>query len=175
MQNHLKIMSSCPIFPRLPRGQRNTRAIWGHYSRRFLIPRPRTYFEVKDIRPGEEEMQCITDEIFVSTAGGISIPKELNRNILQFLTGKDLLRFAMVSKKAKMIVNHCHALINDATHERIKDLLDELNIAPCRRREQVNEHKFKVGNCLRVHGAFNRYCVRVTPKFRHLQASSIYS
>ena len=80
----------------------------GHLYSLFLISCPRTYFEVKDIRPGEEEMQCITDEIFVSTAGGISIPKELNRNILQFLTGKDLLRFTMVSKKANMIVKHCH-------------------------------------------------------------------
>ena len=39
------------------------------------IPLPRTYFEVGDIRPGEDEMQWIKDEIFVSTAGGISVPK----------------------------------------------------------------------------------------------------
>ena len=111
-------MSSCLVFPRLPHGQWNARAMWGHYPHRQLIPFPKTYFKVEDIRPSEDELQCITDKIFVvSTAGGISVPKELNQNILQFLTGKDLLRFAMVSKKAKMIVNHCHALINDATHE----------------------------------------------------------
>ena len=158
-------MSSCPVFPHLPRGQWNARPIWGTYTRCFLVPRPRTYFEVEDIRPGEDEMQCIKDKIFLSTAGGISIPKELNRNILQFLTGKDLLRFVMVSKKAKMIVEHCHVLMYDAIHERIEDLLDELNIVLRRRRDQVNEHKFKVGNCLQVHGVFNGYCVRVTPKF----------
>ena len=71
----------------------------------------------------------------------------------------------MVSKKSEMIVEHCHALMYDAIHERIEDLLDELNIGPHRRRDQVNEHKFKVENCLQVHGVFNGYCVRVTPKF----------
>ena len=102
------------------------------------------------------------------SAGGISIPKELNRNILQFLTGKELLRFAMVSKKADMIVKHCHALMYDAIHEQLRDLVDELNIDRGRRHVvQVNEHKFKAGNCLRVHGGGgdNGYCVRVTPKF----------
>ena len=155
------------MFPRLPRGEWNARAIWGTYTRRFLIPCPRTYFEVEDIRPGEDELQWISDEIFVSTAGGISIPKKLNQNILQILTGKELLRSAMVSKKAKMIVEHCHALMYDAIHERIEDLLNELNIVPSRRWDQVNEHKFKVGNHLRVHGGggVNGYCVRVTPKF----------
>ena len=127
-------------------------------------------------------MQWITDKIFVSTAGGISVPKELNRNIFQYLTGKELLRFSMVKKKAEMIVKHCHALMYDAIHERIEDLLDELNIAPGRRRDQGNEHKLKVGNRLRVHGVHNGYCVRVTPKFvfyvtkpETLQVSSVYS
>ena len=40
---------------------------------------PITYFEVEDIRPGEDDLQWVTDEIFVSTAGGISIPKALNQ------------------------------------------------------------------------------------------------
>jgi hypothetical protein len=53
----------------------------------------------------------------------------------------------------------------DAIHERIEDLLDKLNIVPHRRRDQVNEHKFKVGNRLRVHGVFNGYCIRVTSEF----------
>jgi hypothetical protein len=79
-------------------------------------------------------LQCISDKIFVLTAGGISIPKGLNQNILQFLTGKDLLRFKMVTKKAEMIVEHCHhALIYDTIHERLRDLLDELNIDQSRR------------------------------------------
>ena len=94
-------------------------------------------------------------------------------SITQVLNGK---------KKAEMIVKHCHALMYDAIHERIEDLLDELNIAPGRRRDQGNEHKLKVGNRLRVHGVHNGYCVRVTPKFvfyvtkpETLQVSSVYS
>ena len=94
-------------------------------------------------------------------------------SITQVLDGK---------KKAEMIVKHCHALMYDAIHERIEDLLDELNIAPGRRRDQGNGHKLKVGNHLRVHGVHNGYCVRVTPKFvfyvtkpETLQVSSVYS
>ena len=94
-------------------------------------------------------------------------------SITQVLDGK---------KKAEMIVKHCHALMYDAIHERIEDLLNELNIAPGRRRDQGNEHKLKVGNRLRVHGVHNGYCVRVTPKFvfyvtkpETLQVSSVYS
>ena len=86
------------MFPCLPRGQRVSRAHWGHYPAWQLIPLPRTYFGVDDVRPGEDELQCITDKIFVSTAGGISIPKKINRNVLQFLMEKELLRFEMVSK-----------------------------------------------------------------------------
>ena len=73
----------------------------------------------------------------------------------------------MVSKKAEMIVEHCHALIYDAIHEQLRDLLDELNIDWSRRHVQVNEHKFKAGNCVRIHGQgrVNGYCVRVTPKY----------
>ena len=78
--------------------------------------------------------------------------KGINQNILQFLTGKELLRFKMVSKKAEMIVKHCHALMYDAIHEQIDDLLYELNIVQSRRRDQVNEHKFKVGNRVQIRG-----------------------
>ena len=105
------------MFPCLPYGQRVVRTHWGHYPYRQLIPLSRTYFGVEDVRPGEEESQWISDEIFVSNAGGISIPKELNQNILQFLTGKDLLRFERVLKTAEMVIEHCHALTYDAIHE----------------------------------------------------------
>ena len=162
VQNHLKIMSNRPIFPHPWR--RLLSAHWGHYPCRQLIPLPRTYFEVEDIRPGEDELPDIMDKIFVSTSGKISVPKELNQNILQFLMGKDLLRFAMVSKKANMIIEHCHALMYDAIHEGIKDLLDELNFNWSWRQRQVNKHKLKVGNRVRVRGVHNGYCVRVTPK-----------
>ncbi len=61
---------------------------------------PRTYFEVKDIRPGEDELSEYTFDIFESMDGGLTIPKELNRKVLQYLPGKDLLRSSMASKRA---------------------------------------------------------------------------
>jgi hypothetical protein len=54
----------------------------------------------------------------------------------------------MVSKKALMIVEHCHACMYDAFHEQIEDFLDELNFNWGWSQRQVNKHKFKVGNCV---------------------------
>ena len=59
-------------------------------------------------------------------------------------------------------------LIYGAIHEQIGNFLDELNIKRSRRHIQVNEHKFKAGNCVRIHGqgGVNGYCVRgATPKY----------
>jgi hypothetical protein len=63
-----------------------------------------TYFEFEDARPGEDELQWILDKIFVSTAGGISIPKEFNQNILQFFVGE---RFAQFRDGFKKGQNDC--------------------------------------------------------------------
>ena len=71
----------------------------------------------------------------------------------------------MVSKKAKMIVEHCHALMYEAIHEQVKDLLNELNFNRSWRQRQVNKHKFKVGNRVRVCGVHTGYCVRLIRKF----------
>ncbi len=108
-------MSNRRIFPN--HVQQSLSAHWLRPNCRFLIPFPRTYFEVEDIRPGEDELSGVRDEIFESTTGGLTIPKVLNRKILQYLSGTDLLRFSMASKKAEMIVEHCHALMYDAIHE----------------------------------------------------------
>jgi hypothetical protein len=112
-----------------------------------LIPFPRTYFEVDDIRPGEDELSEYTIEIFESK--NVTIPKELNRKILQYLPGRDLLRFSMVSTKAFLNVEFSHALMYDAIHERINDLVKVLNKIGWTQRHQ-NEHKFRVGNCVRI-------------------------
>ena len=122
------------------------------YPRQQLVNFPRTYFEVEDVRPGEEEGQAISEEIFVSTAG---------RNILQFLTGKELLRVGVVLKMAEMVVKYCHALMYDAIHKRIGELNTDQSI------RQVNEHRFKVANRVRFFegGGVNGYCVKVTPKY----------
>ncbi len=85
----------------------------------MLVPFPRTYFEVKDIRPGEDELSRVTVKIFELTTDRLTIPKELNRKILQYLPGKDLLKFSMASKKAEMIVEHCHVIMYDAIHEQM--------------------------------------------------------
>jgi hypothetical protein len=156
-------MLNRPIFP--SHWRRSSSTHWHHPNHRCLIPFPRTYFEVEDIRPGEDELSGVTNKVFESTAGGLIIPKVLNQKILQYLSGKDLLRFSMASKKAEMIVEHCHALMYDAIHERIDDLLEELQLSRGWKQGQMNEHKYKVGNCVRVRGVHNGYVVRVTPKF----------
>ena len=151
-----------PVFPNHRR--RSSNRYWRYPSHRVLVPFPRTYFEVEDIRPGEDEFSGVTVKIFESTTSGLTIPKELDRKILQYLPGKDLLRFAMASKKAEMIVEYCHSLMYDAIHERIKDLVEELRLSRGWKEGQPNKHKFKVGNCVRVGGVENGYVVRVTPK-----------
>jgi len=91
-----------------------------HHPRRQLVNLPRTYFEVKDERPRESEGQADSALIFVLK--GITIPGELNQSILKFLTGKDLLRVAKVSKTVEQDVRKCKALLFDAAHEQIDDL-----------------------------------------------------
>jgi len=123
-----------------------------------------TYFEVEDIRPGEDELSEYTFEIFESINGGQTIPKELNRKILQYLPGKDLLRFSMASKRALWNVKFSHALKYDAIRERIKDLVKEWRSSQGWTQRQPNEHKYRVGNCVGVRNFENEYVVRVTPK-----------
>ena len=81
--------------------------------------------------------------------------------ILQFLTGRELLRFAKVSKAAYRVIKHCRALLFDAIYERINDFVDQ-------NWRQVNSHAFRKKNCMRVSVNGNRidgYCVRVTPEY----------
>jgi len=141
-----------PVFPNRRRKPR-----WLVSQGRQLVSLPRTYFEVDDIRPGEDELSEYTFEIIENE--GITIPKELNRKILQYLPGKDLLRFSKASKKAFWNVEFSHALMYDAIHERINDLVKVLNS-----KRHQNEHKFRVGNCVRVDNEESGYVVRVTPK-----------
>jgi len=125
------------------------------------VPCPRTYFEVDDIRPGEDELSDNTIEIFESTdeLTKVTIPKELNRKILQYLPCRDFLRFSMVSTKAFLNVEFSHALMYDAIHEQINDMVKVLN-----KQRNQNKHKFRVGNCVRIGKEESGYVVRVTPK-----------
>ncbi len=113
----LKMMpnQNSPVFP-------NRRRLAGSLSRHHpnhwvLVSFPRTYFEVEDIRPGEDELPEYTFGIFKTTNGGLTIPKELNRKILQYLPGKDLLKFSKASNRALWNVEFSHALMFDAIHE----------------------------------------------------------
>jgi hypothetical protein len=151
-----------PVFPNCRRQAPSP--YWHHPNHRVLVSFPRTYFEVEDIRPGEDELSEYTFEIFESIDGGLTIPKELNWKILQYLPGKDLLRFSMASKRALWNVEFSHALMYDAIHERIEDLVKELRSSRGWTQRQPNKHKYRVGNCVRVCNFENGYVVRVTPK-----------
>jgi hypothetical protein len=106
--------------------------------RRQLVTLPKTYFEVDDEIPGEHELSQYTFEIFETSTTTTSsaeidikteiltIPKELNQKILQYLHGKDLLRFSQAPKKAFLNVEYSHRLMYDAIHQRINDLFNEL-------------------------------------------------
>ena len=116
---------------------------------------PRTYFEVKNVRPGKEQ-GASPDGIFVLTPGGISILGKLSQNVLQFLTGKDLMRFTLVSKSTEITVKNCKALLFDAIQEELDDFINQ-------NERQVNEHRFKKKDRVCING-INGYVVRVTKK-----------
>ena len=83
---------------------------------------------------------------------------------MQYLPGRDLLRFSMVSTKAFLNVEFSHALMYDAIHERINDLVKVLNSINGWTQRHQNKHKFRVGNCVRINNEESGYVVRVTPK-----------
>ncbi len=70
----------------------------------------------------------------------------------------------MASKRALWNVEFSHALMYDAIHERIDDLIKELRLSQGWTQRQPNKHKYKVGNFVRVRNFENGYIVRVTPK-----------
>jgi hypothetical protein len=130
-----------------------------------LVALPRVYFEIEDVRPDEDQGQANSVAIFGSrrsrTPGGISIPRELNQNILQFLTGRDLLRFARVSLAIHRVIKMNKALLFDAIRERIDEFADPNG------GRQVNLQRFRKFNRVRIDGNggwIDGYCVRVTPK-----------
>ena len=116
------------------------------HPRRQLVHLPRTYFKVKDERPRESEGQADFAPIFVSKR--ITILGELNQSILNFLTGKDVLRVAMVSKTIEWVVRKCKALLFDAVHEQIDDFVGQNGRHDFvgQNGRQVNSHGFKKKN-----------------------------
>ena len=126
-----------------------------------LVSLPRVYFEVEDVRPDENQGQASSPAIFGSTPGGVSIPRELNQNILQFLTGRDLLRVAKVSSVVYRFIKRNRALLFDAIRDQIDEFVDPNG------GRQVNLQRFRMFNRVRIDGNggwIDGYCVRVTPK-----------
>ena len=126
-------------------------------TRQQLVSFPRTYFEVKDVRPGKEQAQANPDEIRVSTPGEISVPGGLNQNVLQFLTGKELITFRRDSKSAESTIKNCKGLLFDAIQEQLDETVNQNGW-------QVNEHRFKKKDRVSING-INGYVVRVTKKY----------
>jgi len=148
-----------------------------------LINLPLIYFEIEDVRPNEDEGQDVDENEGqenslspVLSSGGVSVPRELVQGILQFLTGKELLRFAGSSKATFQVVARCKALRFDTIRERIDNLVDRLY---GQGRRQVNLRRFREKNCVRVKEndvRVDAYCVRVTPKYvYYVRAEDIFT
>jgi len=155
----------------------------GHVPRRQLINLPLIYFEIEDVRPDENEGQGVDENEGqenssspVLNSGGVSVPRELVQGILRFLTGKELLRFAMASKATFQVVARCKALRFDTIRERINNLVGNLFD---RGRRQANLRRFKEKNRVRVKENdvwVDAYCVRVTPKYvYYVRAENIFT
>jgi hypothetical protein len=69
---------------------------------------PINHFEVQDVRPVEGQYHVN------ATAMWGSIPRELNRNVLKFLSTKELVRFKSICKNAKSAVESKKGLLFDA-------------------------------------------------------------
>ena len=78
-----------PIFRDHRRAPSNPFNLPLSFRRRVLVSFPRTYFEVEDIRPGEDELPDNTYDIFERPDGGLRLPPVLNRKILQYLSEEE--------------------------------------------------------------------------------------
>ena len=118
----------------------------GHIPRRQLVNLPLIFFEIKDVRPDENEGQDIDEN-------------EGQENL------SSVLRFMGASKATFQVVAHCKALRFDTIRERMDNLVDDLF---GQGRRQVNLHRFKEKNRVRVNKngvQVDAYCVRVTSKY----------
>ncbi len=70
---------------------------------------PRTYFEVEDIRPGEDELPNNTYDIFETPDGGLRLPPVLNWKILQYLSGEDLTALPLRAQICAQLFNELRA------------------------------------------------------------------
>jgi hypothetical protein len=99
---------------------------------------PRMYFEVQNLRPDNSQYD-------VSVTGmWLSVPGELNENVLKFLSGKELIRFKSVSKSAKSAYESKRGKIFNRIGEQLDKIIKDRQL-----RSVPNENKFKVKNWLK--------------------------
>jgi hypothetical protein len=78
-----------------------------------LVVIPIMCFEVKDVRPVEGQYHVNATVIWRL------IPGELNRNVLKFLSAKELVRFKSICKNAKSAIDSEKGLLFDAIREQL--------------------------------------------------------
>jgi hypothetical protein len=120
-----------------------------------LIIIPIKRFEVQGMRPVKGQYH-----VKANTIWGL-IPGELNRNVLKFLSAKELVGFKSICKNAKSAIESEKGLLFDAIRER----LDKIN-QQCGFESVLNAFKFKVKNCIRLRGALGpvSYVVNTTKR-----------
>ncbi len=84
-----------------------------------LVNLPRTYFEVEDVRLAEGQGQDQMSQAVIWKM----LPREINTNVLKFLSGKELGTFKVISKGAESSVKIIKVLLFDAIREQLDDIL----------------------------------------------------
>ena len=80
---------------------------------------PIKHFEVQDARTFEGQYHVNATAIWGS------IPRELNRNILKFLSTKELVGFKSICKNTKSAVKSEKGLLFDAIREQLDKIIEE--------------------------------------------------
>jgi hypothetical protein len=75
------------------------------------------------------------------------IPRELNGNVLKFLSAKELFGFKRVCNNAKSAIESEKGLLFDAIREQLDKIIEE-----CGSKSAPNTFKFKVKNCVCLGG-----------------------
>jgi hypothetical protein len=110
-------------------------------------------FEVQNVRPIEGQYQVNLTAIWGS------VPGELNKNVLKFLSAKELVGFKSICKNAKSTIKSEKGLLFDAIREQLDKIIEE-----CGFESVPNAFKFKVKNCVRLGALGPVGCVVNTTK-----------
>jgi hypothetical protein len=100
---------------------------------------PIKHFKVQDMRPVKGQYHVNATDIW-----GL-IPRKLNRNVLQFLSAKELVGFKSVCKNAKSTIEGEKGLLFDAIREQVDKIIEE-----CWFESVPNAFKFRVKSRIRL-------------------------